>query len=287
MLRLGRFARDDTAPILLVGESGTGKTRLARHIHEHSPRARGPLELVVLSTVPDSVAASALFGHVAGAYTDARQSRKGALLSAQDGTLFLDELGKASLPVQGMLLHVLEYGVFRPVGADRDVRVNVRIVAATSADLTDLVARGEFLPDLLARLDSFIVTIPPLRERKADIPALFHESLERYAAGAGYDRAPAVADDLLEAFRNAPWPGNLRQLDGVVHRLLLEANGAPCLTVGHCIAELSWLAELARGRSAGAAEIEEALRTTGGNVSAASRLLGVTPKTLRRRRRRE
>lgn len=285
LLRLDRFARDDTAPILLVGESGTGKTTLARRIHDHSVRASGPFEHMVLSAIPDGVAASALFGHVVGAYTGARDHRAGHLVSARGGTLFLDELGKATLPVQAMLLHAIEYGVLRPVGADRDVRVNVRIVAATSADLQALAARGEFLPDLLARLACFTVTIPPLRERRADIPGLIGEILERRARAVGYHTAPQIAKDLLEALCQARWPDNLRQLDGVIHRLLIEADGAPVLTLGHCMAELSWLAQLGTGGRAGIAEIEEALAKTGNNVSGAARLLGITPKTLRRRRR--
>jgi DNA-binding NtrC family response regulator len=286
LLRLDRFARDDTAPILIVGESGTGKTTLARRVHAASPRGAGPFEHVVLSALADGIASSALFGHIVGAFTDARHNRVGHFASASGGTLFLDELGKASRTLQAMLLHALEYGIIRPVGSDRDVRVTARVVAATNADLDDLAARGEFLPDLLARLSAFRIRVPPLRERRADIPELVHECLVRHSRAAGYAEPPGVHDELLEALRRARWPDNLRQLDGVVHRLLLEAEGASCLTLAHCTAELSYIADLAAGRTARSAEIEAVVAKTRGNLSAAARLLGIDRKTLRKRRRR-
>src|SRR5882672_9708402 len=143
LAQLERFARDRRATILLVGESGTGKTTLARHIHQASPRADRAFQRVVLSTLDDALAGSELFGHVSGAYTDARQSRPGQFASANGGTVFLDEIGKSSLSVQQKLLHVVEYGEFRPVGADREVLVDVRLVAATNLSLEDAVADGK------------------------------------------------------------------------------------------------------------------------------------------------
>ena len=141
-----RFARDDRATILLEGESGTGKTTLARYIHSRSRRASQPFQQVVLATIEDSLAASALFGHVDGAFTDARRSRPGHFASANGGTVFLDEIGKASLTVQHRLLHIVEYGSFHPVGADREVRVDVRIVAATNVSLAAQAQRNSFSP---------------------------------------------------------------------------------------------------------------------------------------------
>jgi sigma54-dependent transcription regulator len=184
LLRLVRFARDDTAPILIEGESGTGKTTLARLVHAQSPRAKGPFQNVVLSALDDGIAASELFGHVAGAFTDARRTRAGHFVSANGGTLFLDEIGKTSLRLQSKLLHALEYGEIRPVGSDREVRVNSRVVAATNIDLTQLVSTNAFLPDLRARLMAFRVTIPPLRERRTDIPGLVVESVRHHARAA-------------------------------------------------------------------------------------------------------
>ncbi|MEP6730593.1 MAG: sigma 54-interacting transcriptional regulator, partial [bacterium] len=172
LARARRFARDRTATLLIEGESGTGKTRFARYLHAISPRAAKPYRSVVLSTIDDTLAASELFGHVSGAYTDARHARAGHFVSANGGTLFLDEIGKASLSVQQRLLHAVEYGEFRPVGSDRDMHVDVRIIAASNLPLETQVANDRFLPDLYARLSVFLLTLPPLRDRKADIPLL-------------------------------------------------------------------------------------------------------------------
>jgi DNA-binding NtrC family response regulator len=286
LLRLARFAKDDTAPILLQGESGTGKTSLARHVHASSPRARGRFQQVVLSTLDDGVASSELFGHVAGAFTDARRPRTGHFASANEGTLFLDEIGKASHALQCKLLHALEYGEIRPVGSDRDFTVNVRIVAATNVDLSQLVREERFLPDLYARLGTFRVTLPPLRERRADIPALVAECVRRHAAAAGYTTPPVVHPGLMAAFLRASWPNNLRELDATIHRLLLEAQGAEVLTLGHCTDELSHLAAPRGAAGELTAEHIDAAVSQAGSLSGAARLLGVDRKTLRLKRRR-
>lgn len=280
--KLSLFARDDSVPILLQGESGTGKTTLARHVHAISLRAKGPLQHVVLSTLDDGVASSELFGHVAGAFTDARHSRVGHFASANGGTLFLDEIGKASLALQAKLLHAIEYGEIRPVGADRQVHVNARIVAATNADLSERAASNQFLPDLYARLATFRVVLPPLRKRRADIPGLVAQSLNRHALAAGYLSGPPEIDRaLMCALIAAPWPNNLRELDATIHRLLVEADGAPRLTLGHCRDEL---AHLATAASLTADHVEAAIDRAG-SVSGAARILGIDRKKLRRMRR--
>ena len=283
--RIRRFARDDTAPILLQGESGTGKTRLARLIHELSPRAAGPFRHVILSAMDDGVAASELFGHVRGAFTDARQARIGQFASANGGTLFLDEIGKASPAVQARLLDVVESGRFSPLGSDRELCVNVRIVAATNIDLEELVERRQFLRDLRARLATFRIVVPPLRKRRADIPMLASECVARHAASAGYANGPPAIDPrLMAALRRARWPDNIRQLDATVHRLLLEADGAPIITLAHCLDDLAFL--VTRGVDGAGLTLEQIDRAvaTGGGLSGAGRLLGMNRKTLRMKR---
>jgi two-component system response regulator HydG len=190
---------------------------------------------VVLSTLDDNLAASDLFGHVRGAYTDARHQRSGCFSSASGGTLFLDEIGKASASVQRKLLHAIERREIWPVGSDRAVRIDVRLVAATNVPLEQLVATAGFLPDLLARLNAFRVRIPPLRERAGDIPALVEQFLEARATQCGYtDGTPSVDARLLQVLQAASWPNNLRQLDAAMHRILVDSDGASELTLAHC-----------------------------------------------------
>jgi DNA-binding NtrC family response regulator len=284
--QLDRFARDRTAAILLEGESGTGKTLLARYIHARSPRAARPFQHVVLSTLDDALAGSELFGHVTGAYTDARQSRSGQFVSANGGTLFLDEIGKTSLAVQQKLLHVVEYNEFRPVGSDREVRVDVRLIAATNQSLLEAMEDQRFLPDLHARLSAFRVRIPALRERRADIPVLVEESVNAHALACGYGVAPTVHPELMTALQHASWPNNLRQLDAAIHRILIDAEGAAELTLTHCEDDdlgLPCYSETVQVLTP--ERIADAIARTG-TVSGAARLLKVDRTTIHRHQRR-
>jgi len=286
LTQLDRFARDTNATILLEGDSGTGKTTLARYVHARSPRANGPFQQVVLSTLDDTLSGSELFGHVIGAYTDARQSRTGQFASANGGTLFLDEIGKTSLAVQCKLLHVVESGEFRPVGSDRDMRVDVRLVVATNISLDRAVERGAFLPDLNARLSAFRVRVPSLRERRADIPLLAQQSLRAHARRCGYGVVPTIHSELMIALQRADWPNNLRQLDATMHRLLVDADGAPELTLAHCEDEnLDLHRYTERARPLTAERIADAIASEG-SVSAAARLLKVDRTTIHRHQRR-
>ena len=243
MLReVERLARFEHTTVLLEGESGTGKSYVARHLHQCSPRARPPFQQVILSALDDSLAASDLFGHLRGSYTDARQSRPGHFVSANTGTLFLDEIGKASHAVQRKLLHAIEHHEIWPVGADRAIRLDVRLVLATNVPLETLVDSGAFLDDLAARLLTFRVRLPSLRERRDDIPALVRQFLTSRAASCGHPAGPPMVHaDLMAALERADWPHNLRQLVGTVQRLLINSEGEEVMGVEHCTGEVARL----------------------------------------------
>jgi DNA-binding NtrC family response regulator len=287
--RLCRFARAGGVTILIEGESGTGKTLHAGCIHELSHRAKGPFQVAVASTISDTLAESELFGHVAGAFTDARHSRPGLFASSNGGTLFLDEIGKASSRLQRLLLQVVEYGDIKPVGSDRTIRVDTRVIAASNIPLRDLVDEGEFLPDLHARLAMFRVELPPLRARREDIPLLVDACLDRHAPSCGYDRPPEIDAELMNALETAEWPNNLRELDATIHRLMIDAEGMQTLTTDLCVGDLSHLRPRSKPRpgSLHRPDVEAAIVRAEGNVSKAARLLEIDRTTVHRILRRE
>jgi DNA-binding NtrC family response regulator len=273
------------ATVLIEGESGTGKSFVARLLHQRSPRARAVFHQVILSALDDNLAASDLFGHLSGSYTDARQNRPGHFVTANRGTLFLDEIGKASGAVQRKLLHAIEHREIWPVGADRAVRLDVRLVAASNIPLATLVERGSFLEDLAARLANFRVRLPALRERREDIPALVRQFVELRAAVCGHPvRLPRVEPELMDALSRAEWPYNLRQLDGVVQRLLIEAATAASDTLGleHCLGELAYLRAGPDDRVKPTPEAVRAMMIELGSATKVARRLGVSRWTVYR-----
>ena len=281
--RAEKFSRHRSATVLIQGESGTGKTLLARRIHEMSSQTQAPFRTCVLSALDDALASDELFGHVPGAFTGAREVRAGVFASASGGTVFLDEIGKASLNVQQKLLDAIESHVIVPLGSDRQITVDVRVIAAANVPLDELVREGKFLPDLYARLKIFRIALPPLRDRREDIPILVEQCLTRHAAACGYSSLPVFEEPLMTALMRAPWPDNLRELDGTIHRLLVEADGAPLVTCAHCLDDLSFVTASSKPKAApNAATVREAVARIK-KKSAAARELGTSRSTLYRR----
>jgi len=231
--------------VLVLGETGTGKEVAARTLHRLS-RRQGRFVAANCAAFAEGVLESELFGHVKGAFTDARQSREGLFQAANGGTLFLDELGDMPVALQSRLLRVLETGSVRPVGGAREVSLDVRVVAATNRDLNAMVRGGTFRADLFARLTQWTLTLPPLRDRREDIPLLVRRLLETLGAG---DRA--LATTLAEALLVHPWPLNVRGLKNVLSTAVVASADAPKLTLG---AEVRAALEAYRGLAEDAPE---------------------------------
>jgi psp operon transcriptional activator len=222
--RLSRVASVDR-PVLLVGERGTGKELAAAKLHYLSRRWESPLVALNCAALAETLVEAELFGHEAGAFTGAIKDRPGRFEAADGGTLLLDEIGLVPLPAQEKLLRVVEYGTFERVGSSRPRRVDVRIVAATNADLPALARAGRFKEDLLDRLSFEVLHVPALRERQGDIPILAAHFAARMARELGLGRPPLITPEALEALGSHPWPGNIRELKNVVERAVHRAEG--------------------------------------------------------------
>jgi DNA-binding NtrC family response regulator len=281
---LERVAPND-ANVLLLGESGTGKGLAAQFLHDHSQRASRPLVKVNMGAIADSVFESEMFGHVRGAFTDAKADRIGRFELADGGTLFLDEVGNVPPSQQPKLLRVLEDGEFERMGSSRTRTADVRLISATNADLDAEVAAGRFRKDLLYRLNTLEVCLPPLRERSGDILPLARWFLERDAHR--YQRkhlrwSPA-AERVLTAWH---WPGNVRELEHVVNRAALLADhdeiGSALLNVG----THTRVADDLDGMTLEQAEaqlVRRALERHQGNLQRAADALGISRQSLYRR----
>jgi two-component system NtrC family response regulator len=209
------------ATVLITGESGTGKEVLARLVHQHSPRKGGPMVAVNCTAIPDNLIESELFGHVKGAFTGAIANRKGRFQTADQGTLFLDEIGELKMDMQAKLLRAIQEREVEPVGSDRTEKVDVRIIAATNKDLHEEVAKGRFREDLYYRLSVIPLHIPPLRDRREDIPALANHFLKKLAA----PRGVKFSDKVMSLLKRYDWPGNIRELQNTVERSLILRKG--------------------------------------------------------------
>ncbi len=289
-------------PVLIEGETGTGKTSIARWLHQEGPRRDQPLVEINCSALPDTLAESELFGHEKGAFTDARSTRIGLIEAADGGTLFLDEIPSLSASIQAKVLTALEDGKIRRLGGNREIPVNIRLIAATNKDLRSLVSQGEFREDLYHRLDLLRLGIPPLRERGSDILKLSEQLLiglaERYRI-----EKPTISEIGATRLRDYAWPGNVRELAHELERSIVLGDGgelnfsrqesgvelnptspdaaaAPTdwLEPGWALPESGFSLDKAIARL-----IALALEQTKGNVSSAARLLGVKRDYIRYR----
>lgn len=221
--QIEKVAPTDTT-VVIFGESGTGKEIFAGAIHAHSPRAAKKFVAVDCNTLSPTLLESELFGHVKGAFTGAHQDKAGIFEIAHGGTLFMDDVTNLNMDTQGKLLRVLEAKEYKPVGASQFKNTDIRIIAATNKDLRAIVEEGAFREDLFYRLNVFPIYLPPLRDRKDDIPLLVYHFLRRFCRKIG-KRITGFSDDALETLVNYSWPGNIRQLKNVVERLVIMSDG--------------------------------------------------------------
>ena len=216
-------AADSAAPVLVSGESGTGKELVARAIHANGERSKRPFVALNCGAVAETLLESELFGHVRGAFTGATSDRKGAFEQAHGGTVFLDEIGDTPPAMQVKLLRVLQDGEVRPVGASRTIHVDARVVAATNVDIERTVAEERFREDLYYRLSVIVIRLPPLRERREDIPLLIDQFLGKASARAG--RQVTLSPETIAALTAYRWPGNVRELENTIERLVVFSRG--------------------------------------------------------------
>jgi DNA-binding NtrC family response regulator len=209
--------------VLIIGESGVGKELVARAIHEHGTRAREPFVAINCGAITDTLLESELFGHQRGSFTGAVTDHKGVFEQAGKGTVLLDEIGDTTPALQVRLLRVLEEGEVRPVGASRSLKVSPRVIAATNVPLEHAVAESRFRQDLYYRLSVIVIRVPPLRERRADIPLLIGSFFEDACVRAG--KKPVLSAGALEALMRHTWPGNVRELRNTIERLVVSSRG--------------------------------------------------------------
>jgi two-component system response regulator HydG len=288
------FVARSTAPVLITGETGVGKELVARAVHARSVRRHRPLIAVNVSAIPQELLEGELFGHARGAYTGAIHPRKGLLTEADGGTLLLDEIGDMSFRLQAKLLRVLQFGDVRPLGSDRTHRVDVRVVAATHRDLPSLVKEGRFREDLYYRLNVLPVFVPPLRDRREDIPALAAHFLAEARLRAPLSPVRRLGQDALRALSESTWPGNIRELASSIERAVVfgvdEVIDSNRVSPGSDVSAPAspfpgggkWtLDQLSR------AYAEWVLNETRGNKERAAEILGVDLSTLYRWRRKQ
>ncbi len=294
ILSVSRRVATADSTVLIMGESGTGKELIARFIHANSRRSNQPFIAVNCGAIPADLLESEMFGHERGSFTGAVGARMGMFQLASGGTIFLDEIGEMTGTLQVKLLRVLQEREIRPVGSDRNVKVDVRVVAASNRDLAMEVEKGRFREDLFYRLQVIPILLPPLRERRSDIPVLVQHFLDKYNAK-HEARICRIADDAMVHLWEYDWPGNVRELENLIERLVVLSEDG-FVEVDNLPANIrSFISEKKIPRPSLTEEgidlnkaveefeyrlIDEALRRTKGNKQAAARLLGLKRTTL-------
>ncbi|MDE5887312.1 MAG: sigma-54 dependent transcriptional regulator [Muribaculaceae bacterium] len=280
-----RIAPSD-APVLILGENGTGKELVANAIHHNSRRRESPFVMVNLGGISQSLFESEMFGHAKGAFTGAVTARKGRFELADKGTIFLDEIGDLDMSCQVKLLRVLQQHTFEPLGDPRTRKVDIRVVAATNADLRKMVEEKSFREDLFYRINLITLYLPALRERREDIPLLVRHFLKQCAKSNGL-KMPEVAADAMEYLTRLPYPGNIRQLRNIVERAILTGGGRLVkenfLSLAGNAADEKEIKPISTIGDMEKEVIEKALAEVGGNHSRAARNLGLTRQALYRR----
>ncbi|MBW2107302.1 MAG: sigma-54-dependent Fis family transcriptional regulator [Deltaproteobacteria bacterium] len=286
-----RKIADYKTTVLITGESGTGKELIARAIHFNGTRKRAPIVAVNCGGLPENLLESELFGYVKGAFTDAARDKPGLFQEAHGGTLFLDEVGDLPLALQVKLLRVLQDEMVRPLGSTENIKVDVRIIAATAADLAEGVRKGVFRDDLFYRINVLRIEVPALRKRKEDIPLLVNHFVQRYNARL-HKQIRGIRPDALQVLMDYPWPGNVRELENVIERTMalseseeIEKKELPPDLL-HCASHIKggWppdsLSIKANTMALENQLVREALRQTNGNRTRAAKLLGISHPTL-------
>ncbi len=284
--RIDRASKTN-ANVLISGESGTGKELVARAIHYGSYRSESPFVSVNCTAIPDSLLESELFGHVKGAFTDAKNSRQGFFQIAEGGTIFLDEIGDASPGMQAKLLRVLQNKEIHIVGSSQVHKIDTRIIAASHKDLKSMIPKGLFREDLYYRLDVINIAIPPLRERRDDILPLVSFYLKKFSKEMELANLPIFTDNALQALKNYDWPGNVRELENLIQRLVVIVD-ADYIRVSDLPEPMRFNLTQKSSKFKSLKEVEEeyislVLAGVGGNKTKAAQILGIDRKTLRQK----
>jgi two-component system, NtrC family, response regulator AtoC len=287
VIRTAEVVAKSKSTVLITGETGTGKEMVARAIHYHSQQRDMPLIKVNCAAIPETLLESELFGHVRGAFTGATTSKKGKFALADGGSIFLDEIGTMSQALQSKLLRVLQEREFEPLGSERTQKIDVRVIAATNRDLRQMVGDGRFQEDLYYRLNVIPIHIPPLRDRREDIPVLIEHFVEKHAQRAG-KRITGVASGVIEALQSADWPGNVRELENTVERAVVLSPTAviepgAVRILGVTAASASGLPSLSLRQNIDWTEretVRRALESSGGVKKDAAELMGISQRAL-------